>query len=120
MQYNYKASFGNYGKEIEDALAEIKNQNIVKRIFEKDFTVWKDNPPNDLFDRSLAEYDAFYNRMRKLLEETSRHYGRFVVFDLHSYNYRRQGPDGAHRTDNPSRSLRSNLPGRRGWCCENI
>lgn len=59
-------------------------------------TVWKDDPPEDLFQRSLAEYDAFYETMQKSLQEMERAHGRFIVFDLHSYNHRRHGPDGPH------------------------
>jgi hypothetical protein len=57
-------------------------------------TVWNDNPPEEMFHRSLNQYDAFYNAMRKLFLDLSIQYGKFVVFDLHTYNHRRSGPDG--------------------------
>ncbi len=57
-------------------------------------TVWKGNPPDQLFERSLAEYDSFYDSMRKLFQEFERQYGNFLVYDLHTYNHRRQGPAG--------------------------
>jgi N-formylglutamate amidohydrolase len=54
--------------------------------------VWKENPPQALFARSLEEYDAFYDAMERLLRQTEERFGRFVIYDLHSYNHRRSGP----------------------------
>lgn len=56
--------------------------------------VWKKRPPPEVITKSLAEYDAFYAQMRKLFSEMKRKFGRFVVFDLHSYNHLREGPNG--------------------------
>ncbi len=55
--------------------------------------LWKVTPPPHLIDRSLAGHEAFYDAVRRLLNEKVRRYGRFVVYDLHSYNHRRGGPD---------------------------
>lgn len=54
--------------------------------------VWKDSVPPAVIDRSLAEYDAFYDAVQKVFEAKSKD-GPFVVYDLHSYNHRRGGPD---------------------------
>ncbi|MBC8373530.1 MAG: N-formylglutamate amidohydrolase [Planctomycetes bacterium] len=80
-------------------------------------TVWKGDPPPGMFEESLAEYDLFYDSMRTLLEEMSREYGRFVVFDLHSYNHRRQGPDGppADISDNPQVNVGTGTMNRDRW-----
>jgi hypothetical protein len=80
-------------------------------------TVWKDNPPAEMFERSLAEYDAFYDAMRKLLQEISRQHGRFIVFDLHSYNHCRQGPDGlaADPAGNPQVNIGTGTMNRERW-----
>ncbi len=56
--------------------------------------VWKEPPPADLVERSLAEYDAFYAEAKRVLAEIAAREGRFVVFDLHTYNHRRAGPGG--------------------------
>lgn len=56
--------------------------------------VWKQQPPADVIERSLAQYDAFYQAMHELFSDFTRKYGKFVIFDLHSYNHRRLGPDG--------------------------
>ena len=55
--------------------------------------VWKQAPESQLVEKSLAEYDAFYGELAKLLKRIAQHHHRFVVFDLHAYNYRRQGAD---------------------------
>ena len=56
--------------------------------------VWKSELPEDIYQRSLAEYDNFYEGMSKLLTALTIRYGRLVILDLHSYNHRRNGPDG--------------------------
>jgi len=80
-------------------------------------TVWKGDPPPGMFEKSLAEYDLFYDSMRTLLEEMSREYGRFVVFDLHSYNHRRQGSDGpmADISGNPQVNVGTGTMNRDQW-----
>ena len=55
--------------------------------------VWKHPPDRRLIETSLAEYDAFYAELKKLLDRMVEHHQRFVVFDLHTYNYRREGAD---------------------------
>lgn len=55
--------------------------------------IWKQQPTDKLIKTSLAEYDDFYSELRRILSETESKYGRFVVFDLHSYNHRRKGPE---------------------------
>lgn len=61
--------------------------------------VWKEGPPPHVIDRSLAEYDAFYENMHRVLKEKERTNGHFLVYDIHSYNHRRAGPD--HPPDEP-------------------
>jgi len=56
--------------------------------------VWKRPLPDELVERSLEGYDAFYGMLSDVYSEMARRHGRFVVFDLHSYNHRREGPGG--------------------------
>jgi N-formylglutamate deformylase len=79
--------------------------------------VWKGHPPQELFERSLAEYDAFYDAMQKLFKEMVRQYGGFLVFDLHSYNHRRAGPDGpeADPAGNPQVNIGTGTMQRERW-----
>lgn len=54
--------------------------------------VWRDDvPPSDVVARSLAEYDAFYATLERVLRDRERRYGTFVVLDVHSYNHCRDG-----------------------------
>lgn len=54
--------------------------------------VWKREPPPELLERSLQEYDGFYAEAHRIFSEMERRFGHFVVLDLHSYNHRRRGP----------------------------
>jgi N-formylglutamate amidohydrolase len=56
-------------------------------------TLWKTPPPAREIKRSLAFYDDFYAVAHQLLSSVQRQFGSFVVFDLHTYNHRRDGPD---------------------------
>lgn len=64
--------------------------------------VWKRDLPKRLIASALTEYDGFYNEMKVLFSNMQARYGRFVVFDLHSYNHRRGGstapPDDVEKT----------------------
>lgn len=55
--------------------------------------VWKRPPGAAMVEKSLAEYDAFYAELGSLLERIARHHQRFVILDLHAYNYRRAGSE---------------------------
>lgn len=80
--------------------------------------VWKDPPPPPgLVERSLAAYDAFYEEVRRVLENLKRRHGRFVVFDLHSYNHFRNGPDEppADPADNPEVNVGTGTMDRDRW-----
>ena len=56
--------------------------------------VWHDGVPDAVANRSLSLYDDFYRAVEKLLAMKIEEYGSVVVYDLHSYNHRREGPDG--------------------------
>jgi len=65
--------------------------------------VWRDGVLSDeLFEGSLATYDAFYDALAPRLDALAER-GPFVLLDVHSYNHRRDGADQppAPVTDNP-------------------
>lgn len=53
--------------------------------------VWKTKPSPEIIARSLDEYDAFYATTKQVFTNLERRFGRFVVFDLHTYNHRHLG-----------------------------
>lgn len=57
--------------------------------------VWREEPAEELVARSLDIHAAFYRMMGGLLDDMAAAHGRFVLLDVHSYNHRRSGPDGA-------------------------
>ena len=65
--------------------------------------VWRGGTlSDDLFEGSLATYDAFYDALAPRLDALAER-GPFVLLDVHSYNHRRDGADAepAPAEDNP-------------------
>jgi N-formylglutamate deformylase len=79
--------------------------------------VWKARPAGEVIERSLAQYDAFYRQVRFLLEGLVERFGRVVVFDLHTYNFRRSGPDApaADPQGNPDVNVGTGTMDRHRW-----
>lgn len=57
--------------------------------------VWKEPLPAAVKEESLELYDRFFADFQTLLDEMVATHGGFVLYDLHSYNHRRLGPDSA-------------------------
>ena len=79
--------------------------------------VWKTQPSPELVARSLAQYDDFYARIHRLCSRMEKEYGHFVVIDLHTYNHRRQGPQGtpADPEGNPEVNVGTGTMDRQQW-----
>lgn len=79
--------------------------------------VWTTPPPADMVERSRRHHDLFYERMGSLLEDRIRRNGRVVVYDIHSYNHRRRGPDAPPDppADNPDVNLGTGSLERSRW-----
>ncbi len=79
--------------------------------------LWKSPPTHEMQIRSLEEYDAFYLELRKLFDEMQARHGRFVVFDLHAYNFRRSGPDASPEDPelNPEINIGTGTMDREYW-----
>ena len=80
-------------------------------------SMWRDQLPQEVIDRSLQQYDDFYEAMERILRGAAERYGRFVVFDLHSYGHRRDGPDGPHADvdGNPQVNVGTGTMDRARW-----
>jgi N-formylglutamate amidohydrolase len=79
--------------------------------------VWRTEPAADVVSQSLLLYDTFYDEARRLLESLTRQFARVVVYDLHSYNHRRDGPDAppADPQLNPEINVGTGTMDRRRW-----
>ena len=79
--------------------------------------VWRESIPDDVAERSLAAHSAFYAATRGMLEQLEKAFGCFFVYDLHSYNYRREGPDAppADPKDNPEVNIGTGSMDRAYW-----
>ena len=55
--------------------------------------VWRSDLPDDLKSQLYATYDRVYDEINREIERTIDRYGYFLVYDIHSYNMRRNGPE---------------------------
>jgi len=53
--------------------------------------VWHEPLDDGTLAKTMREYRAYYAEMLEILNDLEQRYGKFVVFDLHSYNHRRAG-----------------------------
>ena len=79
--------------------------------------VWQEPLPQALIDESLALYDAFYATIKRICQQLEQRYGRFVIYDLHTYNHYRQGVDAPPAAElyNPEINLGTGTLNRQYW-----
>jgi len=79
--------------------------------------LWRDRPPRHVIERSLEEYDRFYKDVGKLLDTLIDRWNSILVLDLHSYNYRRAGPDkpGDSLVGSPEVNVGTGTMNRQRW-----
>jgi N-formylglutamate amidohydrolase len=79
--------------------------------------LWKQQLPKEVIERSLEEYDAFYAEVKRFFTDLERRFGQFVVFDVHSYNHLRDGPDRppAGPEKNPEVNVGTGTMDRERW-----
>lgn len=56
--------------------------------------VWKQPLEEEMSARSLAHHADYYRMFGQLCDSVAARHERFVVIDVHSYNHRREGPEG--------------------------
>ena len=69
--------------------------------------VWHNPLPEDVLDRSRAIRSEFYAAMEGLLQRKVEQHGRVVVYELHTYNHHRLGPNAPF--DDPQLNPQVNL-----------
>jgi len=79
--------------------------------------VWREHPPRRVTERSLAQYDRFYQETAALLDGLLEQWNSILVLDLHSYNYRRSGPGkpGDSIIGNPEINVGTGTMDRAHW-----
>ena len=79
--------------------------------------VWDTPPDQKMIDTSLQEYDKFYREVEELLRDMLTEHPRLVVYDLHTYNHRRDGKDGeeADPAKNPEVNIGTGTMDRNYW-----
>ncbi len=79
--------------------------------------VWKTKPTHDIIERSLAEYDSYYLLIKEIFTETQEKYGKFLLFDIHSYNHKRSGADAEPESaeENPEVNIGTGTLDREKW-----
>ncbi|CAN7342206.1 N-formylglutamate amidohydrolase [Knoellia sp. LjRoot47] len=79
--------------------------------------VWRETPlPADVTERSLETHDGFYAALGERLDAVAER-GPFVLYDVHSYNHRRDGADqpDAPGEDNPEVNVGTGSLDRDRW-----
>jgi N-formylglutamate amidohydrolase len=69
--------------------------------------VWRERPSDEIIERSLSHYRKFYDGIKTMLDEYVSRFGNIFVYDVHSYNYRRKGPENA--PDDPEKNPDINI-----------
>ena len=79
--------------------------------------VWKDELPGTVVERSMGIYRDFYAAAERVLADKIAAFGAVVVYDLHTYNHRRDGPDGpaADPDENPEVNIGTGTLDRDRW-----
>ncbi len=79
--------------------------------------VWHTALTDELLQRSLDEYDQFYETVGKLVTRMVQREGRVAVLDLHTYNHHRSGPEAPFEdsTLNPQVNIGTGTMDRSRW-----
>lgn len=79
--------------------------------------VWKYSLPEDVYYRSQLEYHNFYSELEKNINSLLKQNEVIVVYDLHSYNYKRNGPTQPAEPNslNPELNLGTGTLNRERW-----
>lgn len=111
------AIVGNYSRFEVDL-----NRRKDKAVYQKPedawgLQVWKRPLPSDISEKGYTNYDKFYAEVKTALDKVFHKHQFFIVYDLHTYNYMRQGPDAtpADPAENPEVNIGTGNLDRRVW-----
>ncbi|MBC8415761.1 MAG: N-formylglutamate amidohydrolase [Candidatus Cloacimonetes bacterium] len=65
-------------------------------------SLWKSHTSKEVLKESYRKYEGFYRIVKHHFLEMEKRFGKFFVYDIHSYNHRRNGIKAP--ADNPSKN----------------
>lgn len=78
--------------------------------------VWRSPLPHDVVNGSLNVYDRFYRDCETYFDSLFKVHEKLVVYDIHSYNHRRESPDSeADPRENPEINIGTKNMDRELW-----
>lgn len=78
--------------------------------------VWKEKPGDDMVNESMQLYHDFYAHAHTLISRTIDRFGFAVIYDIHSYNHKRESPDKeADPQENPEVNMGTENNNREKW-----
>jgi N-formylglutamate deformylase len=79
--------------------------------------VWKEELAEEFAKESLQRYDKFYADVKSFLTEIQEQHGCFIVYDLHTYNHKREGEENpeADPEQNPEVNIGTGNMNREKW-----
>jgi len=78
--------------------------------------VWNNGLPEEAYQNSLNVYDDFYRAAKMYFDELFNHHEKIIVYDIHTYNHRREGADiVADPEENPEVNLGTKNMDRDLW-----
>ena len=79
--------------------------------------IWKEELAEEFAQESLARYDKFYAAVKQFLTKMQDRHGCFIIYDLHTYNHKRDGAEGpiADPQQNPEVNIGTGNMNRQKW-----
>ena len=78
--------------------------------------VWKDDVSEEVWEKTMEEYDKFYILFKRIVSEIVDAWGYILIYDIHSYNYKREGePPKDDHEKNPEINVGTGTLNRNVW-----
>ncbi|MGB5977534.1 MAG: N-formylglutamate amidohydrolase [Cyclobacteriaceae bacterium] len=78
--------------------------------------VWKESPTEEMVSESMSLYNDFYAHAHTLISRIIERFGFAIIYDIHSYNYKRESPDKeADPQKNPEINMGTENNNRDKW-----
>ncbi len=79
--------------------------------------VWKEELPEEQAQESMVRYERFYKDVKQMLSKLLEEHDCIVIYDLHTYNHRREGANGpaADPEQNPEVNIGTGNMDREKW-----